>query len=100
MDKDTAPRSTDDLGSSGLANKEGHQGTQGEQESNQTAAQIRFKLNDTPENMAVDQLSSSDGEDCTSDLHLFSSHTAIDNSADLQWLLINVCCSGYARGGQ
>jgi hypothetical protein len=67
MDKDTEPYSTDDLRSSGLTDKGGHKGTQGEQDSDRTVEPIRSKPDATSDNMTADQLdSSSEGEDCTS----------------------------------
>ncbi|KAG0245655.1 hypothetical protein B0O80DRAFT_203756 [Mortierella sp. GBAus27b] len=64
MDKDTEPHSTDDLRSSGLTDKGGHKGTQGEQDSDGTVELIHSKPDATPDNMTADQLdSSSEGED-------------------------------------
>ncbi|KAK3808507.1 MAG: hypothetical protein J3Q66DRAFT_444451 [Benniella sp.] len=63
MDKDTAPNSTDALGSSRLTDKEGSQGRQEEQDTNQATAQSHPKLILIPESTDVDPSSSSEGED-------------------------------------
>ncbi|KAF9366943.1 hypothetical protein BGX34_000064 [Mortierella sp. NVP85] len=63
MDKDTAPNSTDALGSSRLTDKEGSQGGQEEQDTDQATAQSCPKLIVIPESTDVDPSSSSEGED-------------------------------------